>query len=110
MLIRKGNCRAQSILEFAAVIAIVVAALMAMRIYAKRAYVGKLREGADRMGDQFSPQGHIYSWTTKSNSSSHDEVFDTGASNTTNIVQNSSREGNESYNGHDGETFWPNPN
>ncbi len=49
------NKRAQSTLEYALLIGIIVAGLVAMQLYLKRGYQGKLRENADQMGDQYSP-------------------------------------------------------
>lgn len=46
---RKG----QSILEYAMIIAVVVAALLAIQIYMKRGVQGKLRSSVDDIGGQF---------------------------------------------------------
>ncbi len=45
----------QSTIQFAALMAIVVAGLLAMQIYAKRAFSGKLRAAADSIGEQYAP-------------------------------------------------------
>lgn len=47
---------AQSILEYALIIAVASAALIAMQIYLKRGFQGRLRLAADEMGGQYSPQ------------------------------------------------------
>lgn len=47
--------RAQSTLEYAALIAIVVGALIAMQAYVKRGLQGKLKSSADQIGEQYSP-------------------------------------------------------
>lgn len=47
--------RGQSTFEYAAVVAIVAAALISMAIYVKRGISGKLREGADSVGEQYHP-------------------------------------------------------
>jgi uncharacterized protein (UPF0333 family) len=57
--------KAQSTLEFAVLIAIVVVALLTMQLYMKRGIQGKIREGADEMGSQFSP-GQMTSVRTSS--------------------------------------------
>lgn len=49
---RKG----QSILEYAMIIAVVVAALLAIQIYMKRGVQGKLRSSADDIGGQFEAE------------------------------------------------------
>ncbi len=47
--------RGQSTFEYAAVIVVVAAALLGMAIYVKRGISGKLREGADSVGQQYHP-------------------------------------------------------
>ena len=47
--------RGQSTFEYAAVIAIVAAALISMAIYVKRGISGRLRENADSTGEQYHP-------------------------------------------------------
>jgi uncharacterized protein (UPF0333 family) len=51
MLNRKG----QSTLEYAIIVAVIVAGLLAMQFYIKRGWEGKLRAASDNMGEQFDP-------------------------------------------------------
>lgn len=51
--------KAQSTLEYAVLIACIVAALLAMQIYLKRSMQGNLRGAAERLGQQYSPR-HTY--------------------------------------------------
>lgn len=44
----------QSTLEYAVLIVVIVAALMAIRIYMERGVQGKLRESVDQVGEQYS--------------------------------------------------------
>ncbi|MCP4652937.1 MAG: hypothetical protein GY858_06085 [Candidatus Omnitrophica bacterium] len=53
MKLRKG----QSILEYAVLLAVIIAALAVMQTYIKRAYQGRLKREADNLGQQYSP-GH----------------------------------------------------
>lgn len=46
--------RAQSTLEYAMVVACLVAALLAMQIYIKRGVQGRLRDAANDIGEQYS--------------------------------------------------------
>lgn len=46
----------QSTLEYAVVLAAVVAALLSMQIYMKRGIAGRLRGAADSIGDQYAPR------------------------------------------------------
>ena len=59
MLLKKG----QSILEYAILFALVVAALAIMSFYIKRAYQGRLKQGSDEISTQYSP-GHTTSLVT----------------------------------------------
>jgi uncharacterized protein (UPF0333 family) len=58
--------KAQSILEYALFICVVVAALMAMRYYTNRGFQGRLRQNADQVGEGFfySPGGVSGSYST----------------------------------------------
>lgn len=48
------KCRAQSVFEYAMVVACLVAALIAMQIYIKRSIQGRLKSAADDTGEQYS--------------------------------------------------------
>lgn len=53
---RKGlTKRGQSTLEYAVLIVVIIAALIAMQVYLKRGIQGRVRESADQIGEQFSP-------------------------------------------------------
>ena len=52
----KQSRSGQGVLEYAAVLTIVIAALVAMRIYVKRGFAGMLGGAADSMGNQFDPR------------------------------------------------------
>jgi Flp pilus assembly pilin Flp len=64
---RKG----QSTLEYAVLIVIIIAALLAMNQYIKRGLQGRLKSSTDDIGDQFSPGNTNYNKrvTTASNTS-----------------------------------------
>lgn len=47
--------KAQSVLEYAVVVAVFISAILAMQIYLKRSVQGRLRETADSIGQQYSP-------------------------------------------------------
>ena len=49
------NRKGQSTLEYAVVIAIIVAGLIAMQAYIKRGVQGRLRQASDDIGEQYSP-------------------------------------------------------
>ena len=91
------NKKAQSTLEYAVLIAIVVGALIAMQVYIKRGIQGRWKQASDDIGEQFSP-GYTVG-TYSSNSSVHSNETITGGglnsaimpSTYTNTFQNQNR-------------------
>lgn len=51
----RTGIKGQSIFEYAVILAIVVASLITMRIYVKRAIEGRLRASTDEIGELYSP-------------------------------------------------------
>ena len=47
----------QSILEYAILLGVIIAALLIMQVFVKRSYQGSLKESADKMGEQFAAGG-----------------------------------------------------
>lgn len=68
------NKRAQSTLEYALMIAVVVGALVAMQFYVKRGLQGRLRQSSDEIGEQFSPTRTTSLTTTITNIGSTENV------------------------------------
>lgn len=62
--------KAQSILEYATVIACLVAAILTMQVYIKRAMQGKYKEVADQFGPQYAPRRVTGNYTTTYSSDS----------------------------------------
>ena len=58
------SLRAQSTLEYAVLIACVVAAVIAMQFYIKRGIQGKLRQSSDEIGEQYVPRSADSNITT----------------------------------------------
>ncbi|MBI3319019.1 MAG: hypothetical protein HYZ89_00300 [Candidatus Omnitrophica bacterium] len=71
---------AQATLEYAVVIAVIVAALLAMQIYMKRGVQGKLRDATDQVGEQYRPANTTSSYTVHSQSTRQDTVDQDGKS------------------------------
>jgi len=86
--------RAQSTIEYAVLIGIVVAGLVAMQIYMKRGFQGKLKESADSMGQQFVPGQSTSNYTTISNTATRERTA-MGTTATWIDTQKSNRSGNE---------------
>lgn len=55
ILARTKMHKAQSIMEYAVLTAVVISAMLLMQAIVKRGYSGGLKESADRMGEQYSP-------------------------------------------------------
>jgi hypothetical protein len=72
--------RAQSTLEYAVLIIVVIGALITIQVYIKRGVQGRLRSASDDIGDQFSPGNTNHIKTVVSKSKTKD-TFATGVSN-----------------------------
>ena len=70
MLNRKG----QSTVEYALIIAVVIAGLLLMQHYIKRGYAGKLKSSADDMGEQFDPVTYSATFNKGENSQTQQTV------------------------------------
>lgn len=68
------NTRAQTSLEYAVIIACIVAALLAMQVYIKRGIAGRLRSAADDIGQQYDPGNTTGDMTLELNSDITTEV------------------------------------
>ncbi len=62
--------RGQSTLETAILIIVIVASLILMQVYLKRAVQGRVREGIDSIGGQYDPAQTTSDYTTTHNSTS----------------------------------------
>ncbi|RJP27418.1 MAG: class III signal peptide-containing protein [Candidatus Omnitrophota bacterium] len=108
------NKRGQSTLEYALIIAVIIAALIAMQTYFKRGLQGRLKQASDDVGEQFSSGASYYDYTTQTSISSNEEVKpgvdDTsrGGITQTDTTQNVTRTGTEhvAEYGDTGE-YWP---
>ncbi len=59
-MIRQKTKKAQSILEYVTLLAVVLASLLIMQVYIKRSYCARIKQEADTAGGQYSP-GHTNS-------------------------------------------------
>jgi len=67
-MLRMLRKRGQSTLEYAVLIVVIIAALIAMQVYLKRGLQGRLRESSDQIGEQFSPGYTVSNRVTTSGS------------------------------------------
>ena len=82
---KRFSKRGQSTLEYAVLIVVIIAALIAMQVYIKRGVQGRLRESSDQIGEQFSPGYTVSNQTTYSYSNTQEL---TDAYSTTTQIQN----------------------
>ena len=66
--------KAQSTLEYAVIVAVVIGALLAMQVYIKRGVQGRLRSSTDNIGDQYSAGNTTAKYTTEEEISSTKET------------------------------------
>jgi uncharacterized protein (UPF0333 family) len=97
--------KAQSTLEYAVLIGVVVAGLIAMQTYVKRGFQGKLRENADSIGEAFSPGYTTYNVDHRSATNSR-EVVGNGTTTTDVRSQTNDRTGNEDVADFNKEYWW----
>lgn len=90
--------RGQSTLEYAVLIGVIVAGLIAMQAYLKRGYQGKLRDSAESMGKQFTPEGTTYNYTANSSTNTQ-ETLNNGVLNSEILNSVSNRYMNETVEG-----------
>ena len=96
------NKKGQSTLEYALVIAVIVAGLLVMQLYLKRGYSGRLKSSSDDIGEQFDPAAYRGNFTINKTSNIREAV--TNRATTKNYLTDSvdSKTGNESV------TSWTN--
>lgn len=82
---RRG-IKGQSIFEYAMILAIVVASLVTMKIYMKRAIEGRIRGSMDEIGELYSPLCVTSKFTTEQMSDTVErELFGLGPGNSVDI-------------------------
>lgn len=102
----KFSQKAQSTVEYAVLISVVVSGLLITQVYLKRGLQGKLRDSTDQIGEQYSPGRTTSNILRKSFTLSEDTVKETIS--TSNIKDGSfqTRNGFEELEVHANE-LWP---
>lgn len=85
MLRKRKKILAQSTLEYAVLIVLVVTALLATQVYIKRAIHGRMKSSADDIGDQISFQSGNVKTTVNSFSQTNEVV--SGGVTTSNLLK-----------------------
>ena len=95
----KHSSRGQSTLEYVILLGFVVAALIAMGIYMKRGFQGKLRESTDQVGEQYDPMHTTSNYHTTTDLNQMEVVSSGGVSDTTINKNRQVKTGNERVEG-----------
>ena len=75
--------KGQSTLEYVILAGFVVAALIAMGVYMKRGFQGRLRESTDQVGQQYDPLKVSSEYTVVTNADQYEKLETTGKLSTT---------------------------
>ena len=75
--------KAQSTVEYAILIIIIIGALLSIQVYIKRGVQGRLKTAADDIGEQFSPGNTNYTMTTTTRGARTNETSSTSGQGTT---------------------------
>ena len=84
---RMRNSKGQSTLEYVILVGFIVAALIAMGVYIKRGFQGRLKESTDQVGQQYSPGNTVSNYKTTTNVQQMETVAN--GQTKTDITQNS---------------------
>ncbi len=110
---RKLNKKAQSTLELALLFIIIAAVLMAMTVYIKRSFQGRIRSAADDIGEQYSPALMDSRITTETDSTTTTEVtvenegtINAASETTTHTEETTTRTGREELGEYGDEPFF----
>jgi hypothetical protein len=95
MFTRKG----QSTLEYALIIAVVVAGLLLMQHYVRRGYAGRLKSASDDLGEQYDPTAYTGTFAVSQSSRVTTTVQDRVSNQYHAAPQTSTRTGSETVDG-----------
>ena len=96
MFMRRANKRAQTTAEYAVLLGLVIAAVLAMQVYVKRSLQGKIKEQADEVGNQYEPY-YLSSDFTSNRDGSQSSTLQTGGSVGRTLSDRASRTGTQTY-------------
>ena len=95
----KHSRRGQNTLEYVLLLGFVIVALIAMGVYMKRGFQGKLRESTDQIGEQYSAKHTTSNYTTTTEMEQNEVVSPGGVSATTLRKNQQSKTGSETVEG-----------
>ena len=88
----RTRCNGQSTIEFALLIAVVVAAFVAIQFYLRNALEGRLRQSGDQIGSQWDARQGEYTNITNSSSTRHEVVLPEGTTTSTIMDEKQTRD------------------
>ncbi len=88
-MFRYSRRRAQSTLEYAVLIGIVAAGLIAMQAYVKRGFQGRMSDSTDKIGSQFDPKSSFSNTLTTSTQNDVQTITGTALQSTSTTAFNS---------------------
>lgn len=100
------NRKGQSTFEFTVVVVVVIAAVIAMAIFLKRAAMGKLRESGDQLGAQFHPLNTTNDYTRTFVGGRQEKLNFNGQTDTTKVDETQDRKGTENVKDQFGEAVF----
>lgn len=89
------NRQGQSTVEYALLVGIIVAAALAMQVYVKRGTMGKMRDAADQIGEQYDPYTTTHTYNTNYVSARGEKTATTGKMDTTLTNEERTKSGTE---------------
>jgi len=89
------NKKGQSTLEYALIIAVIVAGLLLMQMYIKRGYAGRLKSSTDDMGEQFDPNFYTADFDIEQHSDTQQTIVNRETNTTHNDDQTNTKTGEE---------------
>jgi len=108
MFKRLRKIKGQSTLEYAVIIAVVIAAVLAMQIYARRALMGGIRDDVDNVGKQFDPGFDGSVTYTRSGSTADSYTAETGVTSSSFTADSLTVDGTEGITDYE-HTWFPEP-
>ena len=92
---RNQKSQGQSTAEYAVLVAVVIAGIIATQVYVKRSIQGRAKQASDQIGEQFDAANSDWEYTTENHSSRGDKVDGAGTVTSTITKDNSKRTGSE---------------
>lgn len=97
MFMRMFNKKAQTTAEYAVLLGLVIAAVVAMQVYVKRGFQGKIKEETDKLGAQYEPEYLGTDFTSNRDTAETETTIEGGGVTRTVTKDTSTRTGEQIY-------------